>query len=41
VTRIETPFLGRDEFVCLVEDSAARWLAQPVRKTAEIEILAY
>ena len=41
VTRLEPSLLGRDDLVCLIEDSAGRWLSQPVKTTAEIEILRY
>ena len=39
VTRIEARFLGRDEFICLIEDTPRRWLAQPVKATAEVKVL--
>jgi hypothetical protein len=38
VTRIE-PFPLNDEWISLVEDSPRRWLAKPVLRTGEIEIL--
>ena len=39
VSRIEERFLDREDLICLIEDTAARWLAQPVRVTAEVQIL--
>jgi glutathione peroxidase len=39
VARVERSFLGRDGLLCLVEDSPARWLAQPLPETAEVEVL--
>jgi glutathione peroxidase len=39
VARIERSFLGRDGLLCLVEDSPARWLAQPLSERAEVEVL--
>jgi hypothetical protein len=40
VSRVEERFLGRDELICLVEDTPARWLAQPVQAGAEVKVLA-
>lgn len=40
VSRIECPFLGRDDLICLVEDTPARWLAQPVRPDVEVQVLS-
>ena len=31
VSRIEERFLDREDLICLIEDTAVRWLAQPVR----------
>ena len=38
VSRVESPFLGQEALVCLIEDSAERWLAQPMPKTDQLEI---
>jgi glutathione peroxidase len=40
VSRIEHPFLDRDELICLIEDTPARWLAQPVQTIAEVQVLS-
>jgi hypothetical protein len=37
VTRVE-PFRDREDFVCLIEDTAERWLKQPLRKTVEVHV---
>ena len=39
VTRIESPFLGRENMLCLIEDTPTRWLAQPMQATAELQVL--
>jgi len=39
VSRIETPVLNQDELICLIEDTPSRWLAQPVRIDAEVDVL--
>lgn len=39
VSRIEHPFLGRDDVICLIEDTAVRWLAQPVQAAADVNVL--
>ena len=39
VSRIEERFLDREDLICLIEDTAVRWLAQPVRLNAEVRIL--
>ena len=39
VTRVERSFLGRNDLLCLVEDTPARWLAQGIRATAELQVL--
>jgi glutathione peroxidase len=39
VSRIEHPFLGRDNVICLIEDTPTVWLAQPVQATAEVKVL--
>jgi hypothetical protein len=38
VGRIDSKFLGRDEMVCLIEDSPTRWHAYPMPLTAEVEV---
>jgi glutathione peroxidase len=38
VSRVESPFLGQDTLVCLIEDSPERWLAQPVPKTSQVDL---
>jgi hypothetical protein len=38
VARVDTPFLGQTSLVCFVEDTATRWLAQPVPTTIEVEV---
>jgi glutathione peroxidase len=40
VSRIEERFLDREDLICLIEDTAARWLAQPVRVTDDVQILS-
>ena len=37
VARVDAPFLGRDEMVCLIEDTPQRWHAYPAQKTDEVE----
>ena len=39
VTRVEEAFLGNEELICLIEDTPARWLAQPVPREAEVDVL--
>jgi hypothetical protein len=38
VSRIEVPFLGRDNLLAFVEDTPARWFKQPLPLTAELEV---
>jgi hypothetical protein len=38
VTRVESPFLGRDDLVCLIEDSETRWLAIAMPPSAELTV---
>ena len=38
VARADTPFLGQASLVCFIEDTATRWLAQPVPVTSEVEV---
>ena len=40
VSRIEHPFLRREELICLIEDTPARWLAQPVPTSAIVQVLS-
>jgi hypothetical protein len=40
VARVDSPFLGRDEMVCFIEDSPTRWHAYPAAKGAEVEVQA-
>jgi hypothetical protein len=39
VTRLETSFLGREDLICLVEDTASRWVAQGITTTTDVEVL--
>jgi glutathione peroxidase len=39
VSRIDDSFLGRDELICLVEDTPARWVAQPLERGSAVEVL--
>ena len=39
VARVETPFLGSEDYVCVIEDSEARWLARPMAPDARVEVL--
>jgi hypothetical protein len=38
VGRIDPKFMGRDEMVCLIEDSPTRWHAYPMPLTGEVEV---
>ena len=38
VSRIDPKFLGRDEMVCLIEDTPERWHAYPGPHGAEVEV---
>lgn len=38
VTRIDAPFLGREEMVLLVESTDERWACAPVRTSMEVEV---
>jgi hypothetical protein len=40
VARVDAPFLGRDEMVCLIEDSAQRWHAYPAGLGGDVEVRA-
>jgi hypothetical protein len=39
LTRIDPRFLGRDDMVCLIEDTPERWHAYPARLDADVEVL--
>jgi hypothetical protein len=39
VARVQSPFMGSDQLVCLIEDTADRWLAQPVPAANDVEVL--
>jgi hypothetical protein len=38
VARVDAPFLGRDEMVCLIEDTPDRWHAYPAAVGGEVEV---
>ncbi|MGE0877933.1 MAG: hypothetical protein AB7L13_13000 [Acidimicrobiia bacterium] len=38
IARIDAPFLGRAEMICLIEDTPVRWHAYPVRVVDEVEV---
>jgi hypothetical protein len=40
VARIDTNFLGRDNMMCLIEDTPERWHAYPTVVGGEIEVKA-
>ncbi|MFI5053587.1 MAG: hypothetical protein ACHQDE_04435 [Acidimicrobiia bacterium] len=40
VARIDAPFLGREEMVCLIEDNPDRWHAYPAPLGVEVEVQA-
>ena len=39
VSRIEVPFLDRENMVALTEDTPDRWFKQPVPLAAEVQVL--
>jgi hypothetical protein len=39
VGRVDQNFLGRDNMVCMIEDTPDRWHAYPAPATAEVEVL--
>jgi hypothetical protein len=39
VARVDRPFLGRDNLVCLIESNSERWFAQPVPIGTSLEVL--
>ena len=38
VARIDSPFLGMDAMVCLIEDEPTRWFAYPGPRSGEIQV---
>lgn len=38
VARVDAPFLGRDEMVCLIEDTPTRWHAYPAVRGSDLEV---
>jgi hypothetical protein len=40
VARVDAPFLGREEMMCLIEDTPERWHAYPGPRGGEVEVLA-
>jgi hypothetical protein len=38
VARVDSPFLGRDAMVCLIEDTPTRWHAYPASRDAAVEV---
>ena len=38
VARVDAPFLGRDEMVCLIEDTPQRWHAYPAVNGGDVEV---
>ena len=38
VARVDAPFLGRDEMVCLIEDTPERWHAYPAAVGGDVEV---
>ena len=38
VARVDSPFLGREAMVCLIEDTPNRWHAYPASRDAEVEV---
>jgi hypothetical protein len=39
VTRIDDGFLGREEMLAFVEDTADQWFKLPARKDGEVELV--
>jgi hypothetical protein len=39
VGRVDQNFLGRDNMVCMIEDTPDRWHAYPAQTSAEVEVL--
>ena len=40
VARVDKPCLGRDEMVCLIEDTPDRWHAYPAAVGGDLEVQA-
>ena len=40
VTRVDRPFLGRDDMCCFVESTDERWACMPAPLTADVEVHA-
>jgi hypothetical protein len=40
VSRVDAPFLGRDEMVCFIEDTPERWHAYPAAVGGDVEVQA-
>ena len=40
VSRIEAPFLGRDDMIAFIEDTDQRWFKRPAPLDADVEVLA-
>ena len=38
-TRIEAPFMGREEMLAFIEDTPERWYKRPARAAANVEVL--
>jgi hypothetical protein len=38
VARVDAPFLGRDEMVCMIEDTPKRWHAYPAAVGGDVEV---
>jgi len=38
VARVDRPFLGMDNLVCLIESNSERWFAQPVPIATSLEV---
>lgn len=39
-TRIERPFLGRENMIAFVEDTPERWFKRPVMADADVQVLS-
>jgi hypothetical protein len=39
VARIDSPFLGRAEMVCFIEDTPTRWHAYPAGRAQPVQVL--
>jgi hypothetical protein len=38
VGRVDSPFLGMDQMVCIIEDTPTRWHAYPGSKAESVEV---